>query len=477
MLLSRRAWWFGFVRRSTVRATLVAGLLAGCSVEVAGDAGELGEPAPELGKADSSATRARWVRRQIELWNRELAAADRERKYQRMAESPSNFFRATNHLYWAQYGHDARLRRYGDSSETATLLVGDVHYRNFGAIEDDHGELAYDLNDFDNALIADYQLDVWRMAISLVLLGYERNDSTAQIHELVDAFVEAYLDAMDDARDSELPIFDIESTNGAVSDLLEALERDDYRRALLDEWTVRRGSNGRVFDSSNEELAVVSAAQEQEIRGAMSAYRATLTGGSSLGSSHFAVKSVTERLNAGLGSLGLERYYVLIEGESSSASDDRILDIKRQPRSTGAVFFDREERSWNDSRWSNDGERVIASQRAMLRRADDHLGAMRLGGEWYSVRLRNFDSVKAEDVSRSELLDLASDWGGIVANAHVRGDESDSRTPLSDDLPHALHDRTDGEHREFRDLTWEIALEGASLVYRDYTAFLPLVGR
>ena len=39
---------------------------------------------------------------------------------------------------------------------------------------------------------------------------------------------------------------------------------------------------------------------------------------------------MAERLHAGVGSLGVKRYYVLIEGPSTGQSDDRILDVKAQ---------------------------------------------------------------------------------------------------------------------------------------------------
>src|SRR5262245_25391251 len=104
---------------------LAASALFGCmSAPVPADPPEddvLGEAPPADGPEDSAASsRAAWARRQIRAWNASLTAEDRDAKFERMAESPYAFFRGTNHLFWADFARDARLRTYGGVAATRT---------------------------------------------------------------------------------------------------------------------------------------------------------------------------------------------------------------------------------------------------------------------------------------------------------------------------------------------------------------------
>ena len=116
---------------------------------------------PEVG--DSSAIGP------IEAWNAWLEDGDKRLKYCKMAASPFAFFRGTAHLYWDRYGEDPRLDVLG-AADTVTVIQGDAHVLNFGAFDDDRGEVVYDLNDFDESVLADVQLDVWRFAASIALM-------------------------------------------------------------------------------------------------------------------------------------------------------------------------------------------------------------------------------------------------------------------------------------------------------------------
>jgi uncharacterized protein (DUF2252 family) len=55
-------------------------------------------------------------------------------------------------------------------------------------------------------------------------------------------------------------------------------------------------------------------------------YGQSLSGSIPWSPAFFAIKASAARLNAGLGSLGVERYFVLIEADSTANEDDRILE-------------------------------------------------------------------------------------------------------------------------------------------------------
>ena len=46
-------------------------------------------------------------------------------------------------------------------------ITGDQHVSNFGAWRNRHGAIVFGINDFDEAVVYDFQIDIWRLAVSM----------------------------------------------------------------------------------------------------------------------------------------------------------------------------------------------------------------------------------------------------------------------------------------------------------------------
>jgi uncharacterized protein (DUF2252 family) len=440
--------------------------LAGC-IDPAPPAGTTTGSA--TGKADGFGGEDRDVLAMIAAWNQDLSPADRDAKYCKMAGSAFAFFRGTDHLFWADLAGDARLDEFG-STATRTILQGDLHAANVGAFDDDRGDVVYDLDDFDEAVIADYQYDVWRMATSIALVA--REDGLGE-HDAIDTFSEAYLDAMhafhgtnDEADAVALP--------PVLDDFVDHVADHESRAEMLADWTVVDGT-GRHFDLTNPELAAVAPAREAELRAAMPAYGATLSGGLAYDSAYFAVKSVAARLGAGIGSAGRPRYYLLVEGASTSPDDDRILDVKLETDTTAYAFLTVAERDANAALFPDPGARAVLAQKALLDHVDDHLGWMVLSDGEYLVRERSpykKDYALDEIADHDELEDLAGAWGTLIAADHARADRDFDPALVPGSVDAAIDDLTDHHHDDFRDQVRHLAGAYADQVEADYATFL-----
>jgi uncharacterized protein (DUF2252 family) len=432
--------------------------LAGCL-----DPGEaMAAPGEAPARIAALTSRSSFVSAEIARWNAGLAPADRAEKFGLMAASANNFFRGTDHLFWADHANHPDLFDYGAD----IFIAGDLHVSNLGAYNDDRAAVVFGMNDFDQAVIADYQLDVWRLATSLVLTGRADGLSAAKIREAVDLFSEAYLDQLDDDRknnDEATRTFTAETTTGPIHDLL--VSAGGHTRAdLLARWTKVTGGT-RAFDLSSADLAAVSAATRAAVVAALPAYRTTLH--TPLPAAQFAVKSVVQRLHAGLGSLGLARYYVLIEGPSSSNSDDVILDIKTQAAPYAQAFT-------ATPVFASEGERVATAQRALNVRVDDYLGWTQLGGSSFVVRAISPSKDALEDSHYRKAADfksVAQQLGIVVATFHARADRDFRSDLVGHDFEATVHQWTNGQHDEFRALVWAHASSYASQVAADWAAF------
>ena len=414
--------------------------------------------------------RAKHILDAIYSWNRALKTADRQVKYCRMASSPLVFFRGTNHLFWADFAGDARLTRFSND-QTNTWLQGDLHAYNFGSYGNDEGEVVYDLNDFDDALIADYQFDLWRMAVSMVLVARQSGFLSKREQERgVIEFVTAYLDGLKALRKGQPPYFTQDNTDGKLDNFLREVKKTYSRAGMLKRWATRQdGSRG--FDLTRSKLEAVSAEAQEMIVAGLSDYRSTLTSELAERPHHFRVIDVAKRLLAGTGSLGRPRYYLLIAGDSEeNENEERILDIKLQQKPTGYAFLSPQAQSRHDTTFDNEAQRHALAYWSLTRHTDDYLGWIRLGDHAYSVRERSpfKEAFPGEALdTRGAFNKLARQWGAVLAANHVRANKG---------LAKAVTNLVKGRRKAFKALVSDVAFNYAGQVNDDWRLFVAALG-
>ncbi|MBR0875443.1 DUF2252 family protein [Bradyrhizobium tropiciagri] len=128
-----------------------------------------------------------WLGRQCDMFKPDI-----DYKHVLMKESPFVFLRAT-YFRWA--------RKIGDwcpelMDAPRVLAVGDLHLENFGTWRDADGRLVWGVNDFDEAAVMPYVLDLVRLATSMRLAP--RPAVTAR--ETAEALLEGYREGLDDPQ-------------------------------------------------------------------------------------------------------------------------------------------------------------------------------------------------------------------------------------------------------------------------------------
>ncbi|MDJ0903773.1 MAG: DUF2252 family protein [Xenococcus sp. MO_188.B8] len=391
-------------------------------------------------------------------------------KYCKMGDSAFPFYRATNYLFWKDFANDNRLQEFGNK-KTKTWILGDLHVDNFGTFDNSEGKIVFNMNDFDESVIADYQYDVWRMAASMILVARNSGletfaEDTEKQEKIIDAFSESYLDTIASylGNDKEVKTdFTLDQLDFDFSDLLEKNraknKQKKARKKMLGKWTNEEGNKLANQDQiDKKKLALIDSDLYEEIEAAISNY-----------SKHnFQVKDIVQRLRAGLGSLGTPRYYVLIEGKTDEASADRILDVKRQAKPTAYDFL--------GSAWQNKNYAKLQAiaYKALINDADPYLGWIELSDGFYSIRERSpyKDGILAANLNQDQAFtNMAKLWGEILATAHARADKDYDSDLIAYSFEKQVDKLTDGHHEEFRALVREIAFEYADQVQEDYEAF------
>ncbi len=216
----------------------------------------------------------------------------------------------------------------------------------------------------------------------------------------------------------------------------------------------------------------------------MLAYGKTLSGNLNYDPEYFKVKDVAQRLNAGLGSLGTPRYYLLIEGETDDLDDDLMLDIKRLDQPAADELFSLYNRPNYDNIFDNTAQRHAKAYKALIKYADNFLGWMKLvdnnpdDGDFsgdYSVReispYKNYlktNKLKDQD----SFIEVAQQWGKILATDYARADNDFDQKLIPYYLETEVTKVTDAKDKEFRELVREVAFQYAEQVKVDYRSFV-----
>ncbi|MHA7834607.1 MAG: DUF2252 domain-containing protein, partial [Algiphilus sp.] len=421
--------------------------------------------------------RGHWMGTAIAAQNAGLSVQDRQRKYAAMAESPYRFFRGTSHLFWADLYKDWRFTFFGGTAASQTWIQGDAHVYNFGAFANHEGEVIFGLDDFDDAIVSDYQYDLWRLAISVVLDARQHGRfDEAVIAKALRRLAKGYLKTVteEDPPQPETDIhFTADTTAPPLNHFLKKTARKKSREKMLGKWTRLQKNGKRVFDTDNPKLKRLSPTQRKAFIQAFTGYQDALQQQLGQSGHFFRIKDIARRELAGTGSLGTPRYYVLIEGEARGEHDDIILDVKRQDGPAALAAMNAEERDTYHAVFAHEGERHATAFRALAEHPDQYLGWLRLADGVYSVRERSpfKQDFPTETLDRKkDFWRLARQWGEVLATEHRRAGRA-----LNADAPctfeQELRDRTAGREAAFDRLLVAIATHYADCVTADHARF------
>ena len=308
------------------------------------------------------------------------AGHDRARlalKYVAMRQGLPAFFRATCHLF---YAHLPKLGGLLDAPKA--WCCGDLHMANFGSFKSDSGATAFDINDFDEALLAPCIWDALRVCASIALAASEAGSQT----RLMRLFIATYADTLAAGR---IGAIEPDSATGIVGELMDQL-KGQSRGDFLDKRTKKKGDSRVIMIDSDHALQAPPAEKSRMAR-LIEQWGRVQPVSNQLAEGFFDVADVARRI-AGLGSLGVERYVVLVKGKGGP-DRMRLLDVKLARPSTSVAAS-----RTPQPVWPNEACRVTGVQTFMQARVPAWLGTLRDGERSYVVR---------ELQPREDRLDLA----------------------------------------------------------------------
>ncbi len=277
------------------------------------------------------------------------AGRDPERlsmKYTKMAQSPFIFLRGACPLFYDALPDSPLFR-----DAPLAWCCGDLHFENFGSYKADNRLVYFDINDYDEAALAPVTWDMIRLLTSIQCGADALHATHAETLAISQSCLEAYRSGLIYGK----PLWiERETSVGLVNDLLTALQERD-RAAFLDKRTIRK-SHQRSLKVDGVKALPASDAQKKIVTAFMKQFAATQPD-----PKFFEVLDIARRI-AGTGSLGVERFVVLVEGKGSP-DGNYLLDIKEVKPSSLLPHLTR--LGITQPAWPDEASRVVSVQNRM----------------------------------------------------------------------------------------------------------------
>ena len=336
-------------------------------------------------------------------------------KFDKLAGSRYSFFRGTALLFYRDMaGEDAWM--------PTVLCLGDVHPENFGVMPSADNVPFFGVNDFDEAFYAPFTWDLKRGAVGFAVAAeVEGGHGPKRRRKIVTAFVEGYVEGMTRfARDGDETRHQLRVDNAPP--LITALLEDSLEQRSRWLATKYHDESGQGFRASRK--LVPRPRRREEFQELMQ----RMVDASSIDvparAGRMRVKDVAERVGQGTASLGLTRYYVLIEGPAEDGSDDLVLELKQARRSALAGLAPP-----NDFGVDGTGERITEAARVQLVNGDAFFGHVEFEGMSFMTRERSpyKNEIDLDELTKQEWVDYARLCGQTLAHAHALSDDVGER--------------------------------------------------
>ncbi len=322
------------------------------------------------------------------------------RKYTKLADNAFSFFRGTCHLFYQD------LPNLTIDSAPHVWICGDLHLENFGTYKGDNRQIHFGINDFDEGALAPCTWDLARLSTSIFLAADNLKLDRIIAIGLVQSYLTTYSNTL--VAGNNIAITE-ENTQDAIAELIDTLRQRKRIDFLNDRTEIVKHTHQLKFDK-NKILKI-----DKQRKNAISQVIYDWAKNQS-NPEFYTVLDVGFRL-AGIGSLGLDRYLILVTGKGSP-DRNYLLDFKQQQNSALEPYL-----TTPQPKWKNPATRVMKIQQMVQSSPPALLEAIEYNN--YSYLLRELQptadklSLESSKNNLSRLEKSIETMAQITASAHL----------------------------------------------------------
>jgi uncharacterized protein (DUF2252 family) len=372
-------------------------------------------------------------------------------KYKAMRSNVFTFYRGTCHLFYEDFPKNSPL-----NAAPNVWICGDLHLENFGSYKGDNRLVYFDINDFDEAVLAPCTWDIVRFVTSVIVGSHTLGINESEALHLNNQFLDAYIKTL---AKGQIRSVEKETAKGLVKDLLESLNKRDRQKFVAGYIQEKKGIRRFIVD--NKRIAEATAEQQQKVIKLIGDWHKS----TQQDAGFYQVLDVQRRI-AGTGSLGLERYIILVEGKGSP-NGNYLLDLKLTPQSSLEPYLGKLPQP-HQPQWASQAARVVAIQQRVQGTPPALLEAIVDDTNSYALRelqpSQDRVSLQAWDGKLGLLKKLMQTMGEVTAWDQLRSGGRQG-SAIADDLINFAHSS------DWRNDILEYARSYSTQVELDYQEF------
>jgi len=339
----------------------------------------------------------------IKKFNKKLIPKEVNYKYKLMAENPFGFFRGTCHLFYEDLSKNDIL-----PDSPINWISGDLHIENFGSYKGDNRLVYFDINDFDEGLLAPIAWELVRI-ITSIFVGFDALKITdKQALESAQLFLKKYAQILCEGKAR------YEEPRTATSIVKRFLKKvaDRKTKTMLKEHTKRKKDRLVLDIGEGKQLEINKNLKKQLI-----AQFEPWMKSNNQPPNNYHVLDVCFRL-AGTGSIGSRRYMFLIQ-KIKTPEKFMLIDMKEATASSLEPYL-----KMHQPKWASEADRIISIQKIMQNIAPAQLSKMEFNNESYVLKemqpMEDKINFKILENSFSDVCSVIDTMGLLTASAQLR---------------------------------------------------------
>lgn len=323
-------------------------------------------------------------------------------KYALMRQDLYRFFRGTCHLFYDRLSKEKDI-----PFSPVTWICGDLHLENFGSYKGDNRLVYFDLNDFDEAVLAPASWELIRIVSSIFIafdtIGIERKKAL----NMAKLFLRVYSQVL---AGGKAYYIEPKTATGIVCTFLKAVSKRGQKVLLKKRTVVKKKKRVLKVSKKHRPLDPVLKAELFEH---LNEWVANNSGRPY----NYEVVDAVFRI-AGTGSLGLKRYLLLLKS-TNLKEQYLVVDMKQSKASSLAPYV-----PVPQPEWASESERILAVQQRMQNISPALLSTTVFKGEPFVIQelQPTKDSINLSLIKNRyrDIYQAINDMAVLTASAQLR---------------------------------------------------------
>jgi uncharacterized protein (DUF2252 family) len=371
-------------------------------------------------------------------------------KYEAMAENMFRFYRGTCHLFYEDLAKEKKL-----PASPLVWICGDLHLENFGSFKSDNKQVYFDLNDFDESILAPATWELVRFVTSIFVAF-----KTLKIHDrkalrMAELFLKTYSLTLQNGK-----AFYIEpnTAQGIVCEFLTAVAKRK-QQDLLAKRTEKKKDKLQILSDDQRHLKI-----SKKLKKELSIHLNHWLKTDEESPYNYKVIDAVFRV-AGTGSIGLKRYSFLLKSSNKVGQKYLLIDMKQSVPSSLQPYL-----AVPQPAWDSESQRIITVQQRMQNRSAALLSSSVFNGDHFVMQEMQptKDSINFKQIKNRyrDMYRVIDDMAVLTASAQLRSTGQDGST-ITDEL------KKFGNETEWQPVLIQFAERYSRVVkeyYKDFSA-------